>query len=146
MRATYRKLNKYTRLPFGIKTAPTIFRQIMDTMIFALSVTAASLDGIIFACRRHQGPQERGIAFLQLIQEYGFRLRAGKFTFFVPWIKYLPCIADENSRDPNSEKLRAVTETPLRTDITTLCSSLDLVNYCSIFLPTLHNIQAPVSE
>ncbi|KAM3183401.1 hypothetical protein ACTXT7_010410 [Hymenolepis weldensis] len=50
----------------------------MDTMIPDLSGIAACLDNIIAADRSQQELQERVIALLQRIQEYGFRVRAEK--------------------------------------------------------------------
>ncbi|KAM3188030.1 hypothetical protein ACTXT7_001083 [Hymenolepis weldensis] len=54
-----------------------------------------TLDDIIAVGRPQQELQECIVALLQLIQEYGFRLQAEKYTYFVPSIKYLGCILDK---------------------------------------------------
>ena len=44
---THLGLYRYTRLPFGIAAAPTIFRQIMDKLLNGLSQTGGILDDLI---------------------------------------------------------------------------------------------------
>ena len=48
---TDRGLYIYERLPFGVKVAPAIFQQIMDTMLGGLDFAIAYLDDIIIAGR-----------------------------------------------------------------------------------------------
>ena len=45
--STHRGLFMYERLPFGVKTAPAVFQQIMDTMIAGLDFATAYLDDIL---------------------------------------------------------------------------------------------------
>ncbi|KAK6764580.1 hypothetical protein RB195_024779 [Necator americanus] len=44
---THRGLYRYNRLPFDVKSAPGIFKQIMDSMICGLKGVAAYLDDVI---------------------------------------------------------------------------------------------------
>ncbi|PIO74254.1 hypothetical protein TELCIR_03744 [Teladorsagia circumcincta] len=44
---THRGLYRYNRLPFGVKSAPGIFQQIIDSMISGLNGVAAYLDDVI---------------------------------------------------------------------------------------------------
>lgn len=141
---THRGLFQYTKLPFGIKTASAIFQQITDTMISGLLTTIAYLT-IVMGCSPKQ-LQERVITLLQCIQEYGFNIRAEKCTIFVPSNKCLACIFGKNGHRPDPEKPRAITERPRSTDITRLRSFLGLISYFSSFLPSLHNVRAPLNE
>ncbi|VDP81532.1 unnamed protein product [Echinostoma caproni] len=43
----HRSLFQYQRLPFSVKTAPAILRQVMDTMRTGIDGAAAYLDDII---------------------------------------------------------------------------------------------------
>ena len=45
--STHRDLFKYECLPFGVKTAPAVFQQIMDTMIAGLDFATAHVDDIL---------------------------------------------------------------------------------------------------
>lgn len=44
---TYIELFQYTRLPFGLKSAPAIFQQIMDTMLQGIAYAIAYVDDVI---------------------------------------------------------------------------------------------------
>ncbi|KAA3676508.1 uncharacterized protein DEA37_0007238 [Paragonimus westermani] len=84
---THRGLFQYTRIPFGVKTVPATFQQIIDAMISGLPGTAAYLDDIILMGRSTEELHSRIVAVLQRIQNYGFRLKSEKCQFFLPSIK-----------------------------------------------------------
>ncbi|RTG90614.1 uncharacterized protein DC041_0002092 [Schistosoma bovis] len=44
---THRGLFQYSRLPFGVKTAPSIFQQLMDTILSGILEVATYLDDIL---------------------------------------------------------------------------------------------------
>ena len=44
---THKGLYKFNRFPFGIKVAPNIFQQIIDTMFFGLDCAQTYLDDIL---------------------------------------------------------------------------------------------------
>ncbi|BHF82338.1 hypothetical protein SprV_0802547500 [Sparganum proliferum] len=90
---THRGLFQYTRLPFGVKTAPALFQQTMNAMLSGIPGAAGYLDDIIIVGRSTAELQDRVCAVLEHVQEYGFRLRADKCQFFldsikVPWIRF----------------------------------------------------------
>jgi hypothetical protein len=143
---THRGLFQYTRLPFGVKTAPAIFQQVIDAMITGLPGTAAYLDDIILMGRSTEELQSRIVAVLQRIQEYGFRLRSDKCQFFLQSIKYLGFIFDSDGRHPDPENIRAIQQMPAPTDVTRLRSFLGLISYYCAFLPSLHDVRAPLNH
>ena len=143
---THRGLFQYTRLPFGVKTAPAIFQQIMDTLLTGITGTAAYLDDIIIMGRTPAELHDRTTAVLQRIQEYGFRLHPEKCEFFLQSIQYLGFIFDENGRHPNPENIRAIQQMPPPADVPQLRSFLGLVSYYSAFLPSMHNVRAPLNQ
>nr|VZI04460.1 unnamed protein product [Spirometra erinaceieuropaei] len=102
---THRGLFHYTRLPFGVKTAPALFQQTMNAMLSGIPGTAGYLDDIIIVGRSPAELQDRVCAVLERLQEYGFRLRADKCQFF-----------------------------------------LDSISYYSAFLPSLHDVRAPLNR
>ena len=72
---THHCLFQYTRFTFGVKTSPTIFQQIMDTMLAGVESAAAYLDGIIVVDQSKQELTERIDKVLTHIQDFGFQLR-----------------------------------------------------------------------
>jgi transposase InsO family protein len=143
---THRGLFQYTRLPFGVKTAPAIFQQVIDTMISGLPGTAAYMDDIVLMGRTTEELQDRISTVLERIQSHGLRLRPDKCQLFMPTIKYLGYIIDAEGRHPDPENIRAIQQMPAPTDISTLRSFLGLISYYSAFLPTLHDVRAPLNR
>ena len=86
---THRGLFRYNRLPFGVKSAPGIFQQIMDAMICGLEGVAAYLDDVIVTGRTDAEHRQNFEALFRRIREYGFHVRMEKCNFLMPQIRYL---------------------------------------------------------
>ena len=80
---THRGLYQFTRLPFGVKTAPAIFQSIMDNLISGLEGIVTYLDDILVVGRSEEELQGRIERLLKRITEYGFYLRPDKCEFFL---------------------------------------------------------------
>ncbi|MBM6549408.1 reverse transcriptase domain-containing protein, partial [Streptococcus dysgalactiae] len=143
---THRGLYQYIRLPFCIETAPTIFQQIMDTMLAGIKGAAAYLDDIIIVGQSPEELRERTQAVLQRVEEYGFVLRSDKCQLLFHTIKFLGFIFDVEGRHPDPDNIRAIQHMPPPQDVTTLRSFLGMVSYYSAFLPELHNVRAPPNQ
>nr|VZI32415.1 unnamed protein product [Spirometra erinaceieuropaei] len=143
---THRGLFQYTRLPFGVKTAPALFQQTMNAMLSGIPGTAGYLDDIIIVGRSPAELQDRVCAVLERVQEYGFRLRAEKCQFFLDSIKYLGFVFDANGRHPDPENIRAIQRMPAPKNVSQLRSFLGLISYYSAFLPSLHDVRAPLNR
>ncbi|CAH8567690.1 unnamed protein product [Schistosoma mattheei] len=78
---THRGLFQYNRLPFGVKTAPSIFQQLMDTILSGIPGVATYLDDILIVATSLEQLRERTKAVLQRISDNGFRLRPEKCQF-----------------------------------------------------------------
>lgn len=142
---THRGLFQYTRLPFGVKTAPTIFQQLMDTLLAGLPGVAAYMDDILIVGGSTDELRERIDTTLQRIQDSGLRLRSDKCQFFLKTIKYLGFIFDVHGRHPDPSNIQAIQKMPAPTDVSSLRSFLGLISYYSAFLPSLHNVRAPLN-
>ncbi|BHF81926.1 hypothetical protein SprV_0802506100 [Sparganum proliferum] len=139
---THRGLFQYTRLPFGVKTAPALFQQTMNAMLSGIPGTAGYLDDIIIVGRSPAELQDRVCAVLERVQEYGFRLRAHKCQFFIDSIKYLGFVFDVNGRHRDPENIRAIQRMPAPKNVSQLHSFLGLISYYGSFLPSLHDVRA----
>ncbi|XP_024871376.1 uncharacterized protein K02A2.6-like, partial [Temnothorax curvispinosus] len=85
-------LYRYTREPFGLKTAPTDFQQAMDNTLEGLERVSAYFDDVIVRGRTRKEHDERLFKTLQRLQDRGWRLRAEKCRFGLEEIKYLGSI------------------------------------------------------
>ncbi|VDL19141.1 unnamed protein product [Hymenolepis diminuta] len=101
---------QYTRLTFGIKTAPVIFQHIRENMLLGLAGAVAYLDDIIVVGESEE--ELRGLIgeLLEFIDKYGFHLRVDKCQFFLTSLKFLGSIFDSTGLHPNPDEIRAATK------------------------------------
>ncbi|CAH8545975.1 unnamed protein product [Schistosoma haematobium] len=143
---THKGLFRYNRLPFGVKTAPSIFQQIMDTMLQDVSGAAAYLDDIIIMGVDRVDLEKKLDQVLTRIAEYGLRIRPEKWDFCMQKVRYLGFIIDKDGRRPDPENTLAVKTMPRPTDVPTLRSFLALVSHYGAFIPNLHQLRAPLNN
>ncbi|XGW34697.1 hypothetical protein V3C99_018584 [Haemonchus contortus] len=104
----HRSLYRYNRLPFGVKSAPGIFQQIMDSMICGLQGVAAYLDDIIVTGHTYEQHRSNLRALFNRISEYGFHVRLEKCNFLMHRVRYLGFVLDKDGHRPDPEKIEAV--------------------------------------
>nr|VZI29405.1 unnamed protein product [Spirometra erinaceieuropaei] len=143
---THRGLFQYTRLPFGVKTAPALFQQTMNAMLSGIPGPAGYLDDINIVGRSPTELQDRVCAVLERVQEYGFHPRADKCYSFLDSIKYLGFVFDVTGRHPDTENIRAIQRMPTPKNVLQLRSFLGLISYYSAILPSLHDVRAPLNR
>ncbi|XGW02676.1 hypothetical protein V3C99_014594, partial [Haemonchus contortus] len=117
---THRGLYRLNRLPFGVKAAPAIFQQQMDTMTAGLEGTAAYLDDIIVTGRTIEEHNSRLEAVFRRVQDFGFRLRLEKCSLLHTEIRYLGFIIDAEGRRPDPTKIEAIQKMPIPKDVSQL--------------------------
>ena len=113
---THRGLFQYTRLPFGIKTAPAIFQQLMDTILAGIPCVAVYLDDVLIVGATPEELRNRTESVLQRIQNAGFCLRPQKCDFLLKSVKFLGFIFDADGRHPYPENIQAIQLMPARKD------------------------------
>ncbi|XP_026441989.1 uncharacterized protein K02A2.6-like, partial [Papaver somniferum] len=143
---THKGLFKFNRLAFGIKVAPAIFQQIIDTLLSGLDFSIGYLDDILMKSESIEQHRKHVFQVFERIKEYGFTLKDTKCEFFLDKIKYLGQIIDRNGRRPDPERSIAIKNMPEPHNITTLQSFLGLANYYQSFIPNMHTLRAPLNE
>ena len=104
---TPKRLYKFNRFPVGVKVAPSIFKQIMDTMLASLDFAIAYLSDVLIKSENRRQHCENIKNLFERIKEYSFKLSPGKYEFFMSQIKYSGEIIDVNGRcpDPTSQNV-----------------------------------------
>ncbi|KAK0419802.1 hypothetical protein QR680_014328 [Steinernema hermaphroditum] len=141
---THRGLFAYNRLAFGIKSAPGIFQQIMDTVLAGAAGAAAYLDDVIVTGRTIEEHDKNVLEVLRRLNEAGFRLQMEKCSFGLEQIKYLGRIISKEGHLPDPKKTEAIKKMPQPEDASQLRSFLGMVNYYASFVPNLHRMRAPL--
>lgn len=75
---THKGLFRYTRLPFGIASAPAIFQRAMDTILAGIPHTACYIDDIIISGKSEAEHMENLKEVLTRLQAYGLKAKRAK--------------------------------------------------------------------
>ncbi|XGW25993.1 hypothetical protein V3C99_006978 [Haemonchus contortus] len=143
---THRGLFRYNRLPFGVKSAPGIFQQIMDSMTAGLEGCAAYLDDVIVTGRTIEEHAANLEALFERINQFGFHVRMEKCSFLMHQIRYLGNIIDADGRRPDPGKVEVIKKMPPPQDIQQVRSFLGLLNYYGAFVEEMHQLRAPLDK
>uniref|UniRef100_A0A914DCM8 RNA-directed DNA polymerase n=1 Tax=Acrobeloides nanus TaxID=290746 RepID=A0A914DCM8_9BILA len=143
---THKGLFQYNRLPFGVKSAPAIFQQLMEQVLSGLSGVAAYLDDVIITGRNRQEHLENLSKVLSRFEQFGLRLRREKCSFLQPKVKYLGFIIDKNGIQTDPDKVKAIKNMPRPKDIKSLRSYLGFVNHYGKFVPRLYDLRSPLDN
>ena len=144
--ATHKGLYKFNRMAFGVKVAPAIFQQVMDTMLNDLDFAIAYLDDILMNSVDKKQHREHVMKVFERIQEFGFTLKETKCEFFLEEIRYLGHIIDKDGRRPDPERSAAIKNMPAPHNVATLQSFLGLANYYQVFISGMHELRAPLNN
>ena len=131
---TPRGLFQYTRLPYGVSTAPAIFQSVMDRILHGLPV-ACYLDDILIVAKTEEEHDELLEKTLERLEKAGVRLSQEKCEFRLSELRYLGHRIDATGIHPTSEKVQAIKKAPVPQTVSQLRVFLGLVNYYSKFIP-----------
>ena len=141
---THKGLFRYTRLPFGVSSAPGIFQRVIESIIQGIPGVVAYIDDILIT-----GPTEREhLAALEEVlsrlKNAGLRARKEKCQFMVPSVTYLGYKISSEGIHPLPKKVAAIEEAPSPTCVMELKAYLGLLTYYGKFLPNVSTVLAPL--
>ncbi|XP_037930223.1 uncharacterized protein K02A2.6-like [Teleopsis dalmanni] len=108
---THLGLFKVLRLQQGVKTAPGIFQQIVDTMLSGTN-TIGFIDDMICSGINKEDHKIQLFKTLKRIQDYGFKLRFEKCKFGETSIEFCGHTVDQYGIRPHPGKLRSIQDLP----------------------------------
>ena len=141
---THKGLFRYTRLPFGISSAPGIFQRVIESIIQGIPGVVAYLDDILVTGstdREHLTALEE---VLRRLGKAGLRVRKEKCHFMSPSVTYLGHKIGSDGIHPLPEKVKAIKEAPSPTCVSELKAYLGLLSYYGKFLANLSTVLAPL--
>ena len=143
---THRGLYQYTRLPFGVASAPSIFQRIMDTILQGMSHVICYLDDILITGRSKAEHLRTLEAVLERLETERLTLKRSKCIFMCKQVEYLGHVVNEKGVHTSPDKIRAIQEAPTPKNVRQLRSLLGLVNYYGKFVPNLAALLHPLNQ
>ena len=143
---THKGLYQFTRLPFGIASAPSIFQKVMDTILQGIPRTVCYLDDILVTGTSEEEHLRNLEETLSRLQAHGVRVKQSKCTFLEDSVEYLGHRVDAEGLRATPEKIAAIQNAPQPQNVQQLRSFLGLLNYYRKFLPNLASLIQPLND
>ena len=143
---THKGLFRYTRLPYGIASAPAIFQMTMDKILQGLNGVSCYLDDILVTGIDDTEHLNNLQKVFERLQEYGVQLKRSKCSFMSTSVEYLGYKIDAKGLHTTPQKVEAIQQAPNPKNVQQLRSFLGLVHYYGKFIPNLATITEPLNK
>ena len=143
---THKGLYRYTQLPFGVASAPSIFQKTMDVVLQGLPKVICYLDDILITGSTEEEHLANVEQVLSRLQQYNIRAKRSKCSFHSPSVEYLGHRVDAGGLHTTTSKVEAVSKAPQPRNVQELRSFLGLVHYYGKFLPNLSTLLHPLNS
>lgn len=143
---THRGLFQYTRLPFGIASAPALFQRTMESLLADIPMCRPYLDDIIVSGKTDQEHLAHVEQVLTKLEDSGLHLKREKCAFLQDSIEYLGHRLDKTGIRPLQDKLDAIQDAPKPVNQSQLQAYIGLLGYYRKFIPNLTKEIAPLTE
>ena len=134
---TNKGLFRYTRLPYGVSSAPGLFQRAMENLLQGLPHVVVYIDDILVIGDSNESHLANLCEVLIRLEDAGLRLKKNKCVFMAPSVTYLGHKIDGEGLHPIAEKKKAVNDAPNPRNVQELKSYLGLLNYYGNVLPNL---------
>lgn len=141
---THKGLYVYTRLVFGLSSAPAIFQRTLESILAGIDGVLQFLDDILVTGKTREEHVERLHEVFRRLESAGLVLRKDKCNFFQDSVSYLGFIIDKNGLHKSTEKVKAILEAKRPENQSELKSFLGMVNYYRVFVRDASTILAPL--
>ena len=142
---THQGLYRFTRLPFGVSSAPAIFQRVMDTILQGIPHVQCYIDDLLITGANEEEHIRNLDAVLKRLQSHGISLKQSKCSFLKDSVEYLGHVVNSTGLHTSPKKVEAVKEAPRPTNQTQLRSFLGLLQYYSKFIPHLSTMIGPLN-
>ena len=143
---THRGLFRYTRLPFGISSAPAIFQRVIESILQGIEGVIVYLDDILITGKTTEAHLKALDEVLSRLDTAGLRVKRSKCEFMKPSVTYLGHRIDVDGLHPLPDRVTAIREAPAPKSVSQLKSYLGMLTYYSKFLPNLSTLLHPLYQ
>ena len=141
---THRGLFRYTRLPYGVSSAPGLFQKAMEQLLRGIPGVAVYIDDILVTGSTEADHLRSLEEVLKHLNSAGLRAKKHKCHFMQPQVSFLGHLIDKEGLHPIPAKVKAIQDTPKPKNVAQLKSYLGLLTYYEKFLPNLSTVLAPL--
>ena len=133
-----------TRLPYGIKTAPLMFQNVMDQVLHGIPGVCCYIDDILITANSEAEHLQRLETVLQRLESQGIRAKHAKCSFLMSEVDYLGHKIDAIGIHPLTDRVESMRNAKVPENLTELRQLLGLINYYGKFLNQLSTTLVPL--
>ena len=143
---THRGLYRYTRLNYGVASAPAIFQKTMDRILSGIPRIVCRLDDVLIAALDDLDHDLILYEILRRLKKHKIKLNVPKSLFKVPSLIFLAHQLDKDGIRPTDDKVAAMVNAPTPGNQSELRSWLGMVNFYGRFLQNLSSELHPLNK
>ena len=143
---THRGLFTYTRLPYGVAAAPSIFQRVMDSMFQGMPNVLVYLDDILVSGTTRDEHLKTLNLVLAKLSSSGFHLKKEKCDFMKTDVVFLGHKVDATGLHPIGATLTGIKNARIPTCVTELRSFIGMVNHYARFIKGLSSKLNPLHK
>lgn len=139
---------EFTRMPFGLKNAPSTFQRLMNSVLSGLQGLQCFVyldDVVIYASSLEEHTLKLKTIFDRL-RLNNLKLQPDKCEFLKREVSYLGHVISEQGVQPNPEKVNAIKNYPVPKDAKMIKQFLGLVGYYRRFIKNFAKIAKPLTN
>ena len=115
---THKGLFRYTRLPFGVSSAPGIFQRVMESLLQGIPGVVVFVYDILITGNSESEHLEALNEVLIRLNKAGLRVKKNKCKFMQPSVDYLGYRLDAEGLHPLENKIVAIRDAPIPQTLT----------------------------
>lgn len=133
---------EFTRMPFGLKNAPATFQRLMNNVLSGLQGLKCFvyLDDIVIYADSLQTHERKLQEIFSRLNMHHLKLQPDKCEFMRREVAYLGHIITNEGVKPNPERVEAIVNYPVPTNVKELKSFLGLIGYYRRFIENFSKI------
>ena len=141
---THKGLYTYTRLPYGVSSAPAQFQGVMENLLGDIPCTVVYFDDILVTGPTESESWRNLDTVLSKLESSGAKLKREKCVFGAEEVEFLGHKVSKKGIKPLENKVQALVEAAAPTSVTQLKAYLGLLNYYGRFLQNLSSELHPL--
>lgn len=139
---------EFTRLPFGLKNAPSIFQRALDDILreHIGKICFIYIDDIIIFSKDNETHAKNLDIIFKTLQEANIKCQLDKCEFFKNKVEFLGFVISDKGVETNPKKIEAIAKYPLPKTLKHLRSFLGLAGYYRRFIKDFAKMAKPLSS
>ena len=143
---THKGQYQYTRLPFGVASAPTIFQETINVMLQGLPQVICYLNDILITGSTEEEHLTNLERVLERLRKYGIQAKRSKCALLKPSVEYLDHRVDATGLHTAPSNVEVVRKAPAPQNVLELRSFLGRVHYYRKFIPNIFTLLQPFNR